>query len=100
VIYQLKKPIVFDGKTITELALDFDQLTGQDLLDASKEMALAQGMDVAVVAALDQQYQAAVAAKAAGVPVDLIVQLKGADFIAVCMEAQAFLLGSDAEPMP
>ena len=86
----LKKPCLFEGKEYTELDLDLDSLTGQDLIDATNE-ARARG-DQSVIIELSKLYQAIVAAKAAKVSVDMVITLGGKDFIAVTKAAQSFLL--------
>lgn len=85
----LKKPCSFEGKEYTELDLDFDSLTGQDLIDATSE-ARARG-DKSVVIELSKMYQAVVAARAAKVLPDLIVKLPAKDFVSVTSKAQSFL---------
>lgn len=87
---KLKKPIVFDGKDISELNIDFDSMTGQDLIDAATE-ARARG-DKSPIIELSKTYQAVVVAKAAKVSSDLIVALGAKDFSVATNSAQAFLL--------
>ena len=87
---KLKKPITYDGKEVTELELNFDNLTGQDLIDAASE-ARTRG-DKSVVIELSKTYQSVVVAKAAGVLPDLIVALGAKDFATATNSAQAFLL--------
>ena len=86
----LKKPVTFESKEYTEINAEFDNLTGQDLIDATNE-ARARG-DQSVLVELSKLYQAIVAAKAAKVSVDMVITLGGKDFIAVTKAAQSFLL--------
>ena len=85
----LKKPCSFEGKEYTELDLDIDSLTGQDLIDATSE-ARARG-DKSMVIELSKLYQAVVAAKAAGVLPELIIKLPAKDFVRVTAVTQSFL---------
>ena len=87
---KLKKPIVFEGKEISDLPIDFDSLTGQDLIDAATE-ARSRG-DKSPIIELSKTYQAVVVAKAAKVSSDLIVTLGAKDFSVATNSAQAFLL--------
>ena len=86
----LKKPMA-DGKT--ELALDFDKVTGYVLIECEKE---AKKEDPAItVQALSMVYKARVAAAASGTKYDDILSLPGRDFSAVTAAVQAFLLDSE-----
>lgn len=88
-VIHLKKPLRSGAK---EIHLDFDRVTGYILLrcekDAKKEDPLISVM------ALSQTYQARVAAAAAKLKYDEILELSGADFTAVCLRVQSFLMGS------
>lgn len=89
---KLKKPINFEGELIKELNLDLDCLTGQDMIDAQKEI---QSMNVPVQE-FNKEYLAVVAAKACGRPTDLIPLLGIKDFSAITVEVQNFLLGEES----
>ena len=76
----------------TKLVLDFSRITGRVLLKAETETRRA---DPGVsVMALSQHYQARVAAAAAHVKLDDILDLKGDDFTAVTLVTQNFLVAS------
>lgn len=86
---QLRKPM---RSGASELHLDFDRVTGYILLRCEKE---AKKEDPLIsVMALSQVYQARVAAAASKVKYDEILELSGADFTAVCLKVQNFLMGS------
>ncbi len=88
-VIHLKKPM---HSGVTEIHLDFDRVTGYILLKCEKE---AKKDDPLIsVMALSQSYQARVAAAAAKVKYDEILELSGADFTAVCLKVQNFLMGS------
>lgn len=84
------EPMAFKGAEVSELALDFDALTGADLVAAESE-ASAMGDNTPFIAA-SMRYQAAVAARMAGCPVDDILALPAADFKAVISPVMRFLL--------
>lgn len=87
---RLIKPTTFDGVEYKNLILDFDELSGQDLINATKEAKVLG--DKSAVAEFSKTYQAVVAAKSAKVPVDLILMLKAKDFTQVTLHTQNFLL--------
>lgn len=87
---KLSRPVAFEGKEYAELTLDLDSVTGRDLIKAEAEARLIAGPSP--VAELSKAYHAAVAAKAAKVPVDLILELPAQDFTRVTMAVQNFLL--------
>ncbi|WP_315452212.1 hypothetical protein [uncultured Selenomonas sp.] len=88
-VIHLKKPM---RSGAAEIHLDFDRVTGYILLKCEKE---AKKDDPLIsVMALSQSYQARVAAAAAKVKYDEILELSGADFTAVCLKVQNFLMGS------
>lgn len=86
-----KNTVTFEGKDFTELDLDLDGLTGNDLIKASRETQVLG--DVTPVQELSMTYLAVVAAKAAKVNVDMILALPAGEFAKVKMIVQNFLLG-------
>jgi hypothetical protein len=85
------KPHTFEGKEYKELKLDLEGLSGKDLVNASKEARILG--DASTVQELSPVYLAVVAAKAAGVPVDMVLSLPAKEFTKVKTEVQNFLLG-------
>lgn len=86
-LIHLKKPL---RSGIKEIYLDFDRVTGYVLLKCEKEARKADPM--ISVMALSQAYQARVAAAAAKLKYDEILELSGTDFTAVCIKVQNFLM--------
>lgn len=86
----LTKPMSLNGEAVSELALNFDALTGADLVAAESE-ARATGDNTPFIAA-SMRYQAAVAARMAGCPVDDILALPAADFKNIIAPVVRFLL--------
>lgn len=91
-VVSLKKPL---ENGTTKLVFDFDRINGYTLIKCEK---YAKKEDPAItVLALSQIYQAHVAAAACHVRYDEILGLSAADFTAVTLKAQAFLLNSAAK---
>lgn len=90
-VIPLRSPVKFEDIEKTELILDLDSLTGEDLAAAEAAMSL-EGV-VMVVAETSKRYHMHVAAKAAGVPVEFIKRLKAPDATKVTMAVQNFLMG-------
>lgn len=94
-VYELMRPISFEGQEITKLTLNFDDLDGGDLLECVKQARIIDPEEsvTAPIRAFTLGYQIAVAAKAANVIPELIQSLKGPDFTQVTQLASNFLLG-------
>lgn len=91
----LKKPVTLAGQETSELAPDFERLTGLDLEAAQAEFdALHPGF--AGVHYNNMGYLACVAARALGVNVDEVRGLPGAVYAKLTVEAQLFLAGVDS----
>lgn len=77
-IIKLEKTVTVKGRLVTEVTLDFENLTGNDMIQAEKE-ARALGVGEASVLAF-MKYQAIIAAKATGCPADDLFELRTVDF--------------------
>lgn len=90
VTVKLKRPVECRGETVEEIRLNFLGLTGLDmeLIDDQIGVAGLRGM----IPAYSRRYQRMLAARAAGVPEELILKLPLADYNAVVGAAQNFLL--------
>ena len=91
-IHYLKKPIDYEGKRYECLSLNFDDLTGKDVREAKR--AFDRPDRVVPVLALDTEFGAFFAARAAKVPYELMDQLSAPDYLAVAQSGINFLLGS------
>ena len=89
----LSKPIKKDGNKISELNLDFDKITGKEILAAEKETRLLG--DSTPDAWYSKTFQAVLAAKAANeaVIVDDVMNMAGPDFMQVTTLVSNFLFG-------
>lgn len=90
IVIPLRKPFTFEDKSYTEIRMDVEALTGQDMIDAETE---ARAMGVrALMLETSKAYQAILAARAAGVSSDLINALPAKEFSRITGEMQGFLL--------
>lgn len=92
--FKLKKPVTFEEVKYEALTLDFDKLTGNDILNAETQYRVEQpDASNVLVKELTKGYQAYVVARAADVPVELVRNLSASDFTRLTVQAQSFLLG-------
>ncbi len=97
-VLELKYPIKINGEEVAQLEYDFEELTAKDLHEASKYLKEL-GIPV-TVAALDQDYQLVVFAKAVkkkmrGVTLNDLMRLNAADAMKATALARNFLLDMD-----
>lgn len=88
---EISKPIMVNGEKVKEFELDFDKITGRDLVQAEIE-ARAKG-DHTPAIFLSMQYQMIVAAKAIGVKYDDLLELPAADCKKIIDSTAFFLIG-------
>ena len=86
----LSSPFEWCGKTYEEIDLDFERLTGRDMEAIDDELGAA-GLHGASPAG-SRRYQRLLAARASGVPSDVIEHLPLADYNAVVTAARYFLI--------
>jgi len=89
---KLKKSIEYDSETITELNLDLDSLTGQDMINAEKE---ADTNEFTPMKEFNKSHLAILAAKACGKPSDMMPLLGLRDFSSITREVQNFLFSEE-----
>ena len=94
-IYKLIKPIKIDGEEITELNYNFDELTGEDLQRAAKDLSK-HGISVNVPE-LDNNYHAAIFAIAADVSFQDITRLSARDYTKCTSLVRDFFLADTVE---
>ncbi|WII39698.1 phage tail assembly protein [Paenibacillus thiaminolyticus] len=92
-VYELKKPVTFEGEEYTELTLDFDSLTGRDMINAERLYVRSSGHDAASLKELMKETQVYIAAFAAKCPPELILSLGIQDMAKITQMVQAFILG-------
>lgn len=86
----LKKAIKVNGEEKEKINLDFESITGRDLINAEKVMR-AMG-DTTPSAFLSMNFHAIVAAKIIGIPVDDIFDMNATDFKNITVAVAGFLL--------
>jgi len=89
--YKLVRPITFEEEEITKLDLDFGKLNGAALQKIEQDMQR-QGV-VIINGQMSGSYCAACAAVAAGIPMEMMLQLSGPDYMGAVTLVQGFLMG-------
>ncbi|MFH5187109.1 phage tail assembly protein [Paenibacillus sp. TAB 01] len=92
-VFKLSRSLVFEGDTVTELDLDLESLTSDDLLAAERQLTIHNKGNPTPVLEISKLYLAMVAARAAKVPFELIKSLPARDFSKITIRVQNFLLG-------
>lgn len=90
-IVKLKTSLKIKDQTVNEVSLNFDNITGNDLVAAESEVRAMGDQTPSVF--LSMRFQAAVAAKLIGVPVDDVLALPVPDFRKLVLPVANFLLG-------
>ncbi|WP_449602457.1 phage tail assembly protein [Paenibacillus sp. Marseille-Q9583] len=91
-VYTFAKPFIFEGQETKEVTLDFDNLSGNDIISCDRQYRAEQRGGISLAPEMDKAYLAYVVAKAAGVHVELIRTAKAKDFTALTLRARNFLL--------
>lgn len=89
--YTLRRPFTFEEREVKELILDFERLTGEDILQAERRY-YAEAVVAVPAKELSKAFQAYIVASAANVPVELVRAMPAKDFTSVTLDAQNFLL--------
>lgn len=90
-VVRLNKPLIVKGKETQEITLDFEQIRGRDLIAAEKEVRALGDATPSVF--LSMNFQAVIASKLIGVPVDDLLEMPSADFKNIILPVANFLLG-------
>ncbi len=93
-VYKLTRPVEFEGETYKELHLDFEAMTGRDIVAAKKEYELKNPLAQKTVLAMDTDFAACFVARAAKVPAALLDYVTAPDYVGLTQEAINFLLFS------
>ena len=92
---KLKKPVMIDGAEKTEINYDFDNLTGEDIQRATKELQQAGIMVVGLD--LDSNYHAALFAQSAGLSFADMARFSVKDYTKAVTLARNFSIGNSEE---
>ena len=90
-VVKLNNPIMVNGEEVKEVKLDFEAIRGKDLIAAEKEVRKMGDTTPAVFLSMD--FQALVAAKLIGVPVEDVLEMQSTDFKNLVLPVANFLLG-------
>ena len=94
---KLAKALSVRGESLTELELDLDKLTGQDIIEVEKQIDTAGDGRALVLPEYSKVYLAAVAARALKVPREALNMLTARDFTRLTQAVQNFLMRPDLE---
>ena len=92
--HTFKKPFSWQGNEYTSLHFDFENLTGRDMINIEKEIAMTEGVNV-IVPALSTPFLLAMAARACGLGADALQNMAISDANAIRSKARNFLLNSE-----
>ncbi|MFX3635455.1 MAG: phage tail assembly protein [Candidatus Pristimantibacillus sp.] len=90
--YQLQKTFSFDGVEYNEFDLNFEALTGKDIVSAEAQYRAAGNDESVFVKEMNKAFLAYVVASAAKVMPDAILNLPAKEFVKVTNKARNFLL--------
>ena len=94
-IVKLSKPANVDGVPLEEITLDEARMNGRGIIAAERAAMAESGGQPPIVRALDAGFCAQLAAHAAKLSPDTIMDLGGGDFEAVAGAVRGFLLSTD-----
>lgn len=90
---KLSKPVTIGDKTIDEVEIDVDQITGADIMMCIREAAAING--VVVSYAIDPEVHLQMACKLGGIDRAVVMRLPGRDFNRLIAPVRSFFLESD-----
>lgn len=91
-VYTFARPFNFEGESVSKITLDFEKLTGSDILSIERQYKAESKNSTNWAPEMDKEYQAYIVAKAAGVHVGLIKAAPAKDFTKLTLRARNFLL--------
>lgn len=94
-VYKLRKPVEIDGELKNEIEYDLDELNGDDIALAIKE--LAKNNIMVGIAEMDQNYHASVFAISAGIAYEDVKRFSAKDYVKVCGLVRDFFLEDSEE---
>lgn len=94
-IVKLNKEYDLGGKKVNEINLDFDKLTGKDLIKAEKDFKAR--YTGATVKELEDGWAVTVAEVASGIKYGDLLKLEAKDYLKIVNKTRNFLLNTDSE---
>ena len=92
---KLKRAVMHKGEELEVLDLPLEELTGNDLIEAEKQ--IIQSGEAVVVTDFSRPYLIAIAARAAHIPVETLKFMDARDFTRIAGEVRNFLIVQDSE---
>jgi len=92
-VITFSKPINWETKEYKEIELDFDSLTGKDLIEVGNQYN--KTGKTQAVKMLDERYQILVAERVSGLTIDFYYALPAPEFVKVTTQVMGFLMGAD-----
>ena len=92
---KLKRAIMHKGQELEVLDVPLEELTGNDLIEAEKQ--IVQSGEAVVVTDFSRPYLIAIAARAAHIPVETLKFMDARDFTRIAGEVRNFLIVQDSE---
>ena len=93
---KLTRELSVRGEMLSELELDLDKLTGQDIIEVEKQIDSSGDGRALVLPEYSKLYLAAVAARALKIPREALNGLSARDFTRVTQAVQNFLIRTDS----
>lgn len=94
--YTFIQPVEYKGSTFESIELDFDALTGQDLIEVERLFIAADPMNEAVnIREFSKEYQIIVASQLASLPIDFFHKICARDFSQITTKVRLFFSGVD-----
>lgn len=87
----IRQPLVVDDKEVTELTLDFTNLTGADILSIDKELRL-EGHHAGFDNIFNQEVLIKLASRTTGVLPDELRKMHAADFLEMTLQVRNFFI--------
>ena len=94
---KLKKPLSVKGEQLSEIDLNLEGLTGQDIIEVERQIDAANDGRALLLPEYSKIYLAAVAARALKVPREALNMLTAKDFTQITQAVQNFLIRPDLE---
>ncbi|MBJ6362097.1 phage tail assembly protein [Paenibacillus sp. GCM10012307] len=97
--YTLKKPVEFEGQTIESINLDFDSVTGDDMIAIERRfLAAGNGHEFLVVKEFNKEYQIQFAARASKLPLEFFKLVSAFDFSRITVQVGNFFMNGVSVP--
>lgn len=93
-LHKFKKPFLWQGKEYDTLLFDFESLSGRDMNNIERELAITEGITV-ISPTMSGPFLMNMAAKAAGIGYDMLLAMPIFEANRIRSKARSFLLSSE-----